>query len=57
MITIQMLAGWFILSAVIFMGFTIPSWLEEAMDKNRSVNTVVVLLAQGLGALLLSCLI
>ena len=52
-----MLAAWFILSAVVFMGFTFIPWLEAQMDKNRSVNTAVVLLAQGLGALLLTCLI
>ena len=51
MITIQMLAAWFLFSFIIFIGLTFIPWIESAMDQKRSFNTALVLLCQGLGAL------
>jgi len=53
MITIGMLAAWFMLSSAIFMCFIFVPWLRESMDTDRSVNTAIVLVAQGLAASLL----
>ena len=56
MITIGILAAWFMLSAMIFMIFTTISPLEEVMDDKRSVNTAMIILSQGLAATLLYAL-
>ena len=54
MITIAMLAAWFMLSSFIFMMFTFVPWLREAMDEDRSSNTTMSLFAQGLAAVILT---
>ena len=54
MITIGVLAAWFMLSSFIFMMFTFVPWLREAMDEDRSSNTAMVLFAQGLAAVILT---
>ena len=56
MITIEILAAWFMLSAMIFMIFTTIPQLEEVMDNKRSVNTAMIILSQGLAATLLYAL-
>ena len=50
-VTPQFLALWFILSFSIFIVFTFVPWIEELMDTKRSMNTAVVLMAQGLAAI------
>ena len=50
MITIGILAAWFMLSTMFFMMFTFISWLEKSMDNQRSVNTAVVLFSQAVAA-------
>ena len=52
MITIEILAAWFMLSAIIFILFTSIPFLEEAMDEYRSANTAMIILSQGLAATL-----
>ena len=52
MITIQMLAVWFILSAVVFSILNI--FFHEDMNRDRSINTYFIILAQGLAAGILS---
>ena len=56
MITIEILAAWFMLSAIIFILFTSIPFLEEAMDEYRSANTAMIILSQGLAATLLYAL-
>lgn len=50
MVTIGIIGIWFLISSLIFMIFCFL--LEEEMDIHRSFNTFVVLLSQGLGALI-----
>ena len=51
MVTPQFLGFWFMFATIIFLGLIQVEKLRQLMDTERSMNTAMVLFAQGLGAL------